>query len=115
LTGKLWTAPELFKIINPLPEGTQKGDVYSFGIIVHEIAARQGPFYTTDEKPPEGTKFYFDMLICCTSKLFPLHCQTQTNASNPLIQLSHSFLSKLFFILPPALIFPDEIQSLFIK
>ncbi|XP_072584061.1 atrial natriuretic peptide receptor 2 isoform X5 [Vulpes vulpes] len=42
---KLWTAPELLSG-NPLPTtGMQKADVYSFGIILQEIALRSGPFY----------------------------------------------------------------------
>ncbi|EFX72574.1 hypothetical protein DAPPUDRAFT_201000 [Daphnia pulex] len=45
---KLWTAPELLRIERPPPEGTPKGDVYSFAIITHEILVRHGPFYLAD-------------------------------------------------------------------
>ncbi|KAG6800743.1 atrial natriuretic peptide receptor 1 isoform X1 [Apis mellifera caucasica] len=47
--GQLWTAPELLRMERRPPEGTQKGDVYSFAIIVHEIVIRQGPFYLGDD------------------------------------------------------------------
>ncbi|XP_029437485.1 atrial natriuretic peptide receptor 1 isoform X2 [Rhinatrema bivittatum] len=42
---KLWTAPELLRMENPPPQGTQKADVYSFGIILQEVALRNGVFY----------------------------------------------------------------------
>ncbi|GFR93800.1 guanylate cyclase [Elysia marginata] len=43
--SKLWTAPELLRLISPPPWGTQKGDVYSFAIICQEIVYRNGVFY----------------------------------------------------------------------
>ncbi|XP_039623619.1 atrial natriuretic peptide receptor 1-like isoform X2 [Polypterus senegalus] len=58
---KLWTAPELLRMENPPPQGTQKGDIYSFGIIVHEIAFRNGPFYI--EGPPLSPKEIIDKVI----------------------------------------------------
>ncbi|GAB6027782.1 hypothetical protein CHUAL_002017 [Chamberlinius hualienensis] len=42
---RLWTAPEILRMLNPPAEGSQKGDVYSFSIIVHEIVFRQAAFY----------------------------------------------------------------------
>ncbi|RWS19310.1 Csa-Guanyl Cyclase 5-like protein, partial [Leptotrombidium deliense] len=43
----LWTAPELLKC--SLYKGTQKGDVYAFAIIIHEIFVREGPFCVNSE------------------------------------------------------------------
>ncbi|RUS81233.1 hypothetical protein EGW08_011027, partial [Elysia chlorotica] len=43
--NKLWTAPELLRLMSPPPGGTQKGDVYSFAIICQEIVYRSGVFY----------------------------------------------------------------------
>ncbi|XP_036949725.1 atrial natriuretic peptide receptor 1 isoform X2 [Acanthopagrus latus] len=42
---KLWTAPELLRTECPPLCGTQKGDVYSFGIILQELALLRGVFY----------------------------------------------------------------------
>ncbi|KAM3596231.1 uncharacterized protein V6R79_010688 [Siganus canaliculatus] len=42
---KLWTSPELLRTECPPPAGTQKGDVYSFGIILQEVALLRGVFY----------------------------------------------------------------------
>ncbi|XP_041823045.1 atrial natriuretic peptide receptor 1 [Melanotaenia boesemani] len=42
---KLWTAPELLRTECPPLCGTQKGDVYSFGVILQELALLRGVFY----------------------------------------------------------------------
>uniref|UniRef100_A0A8C4U9F3 guanylate cyclase n=1 Tax=Falco tinnunculus TaxID=100819 RepID=A0A8C4U9F3_FALTI len=42
---KLWTAPELLQKGRLPTPGMQKADVYSFGIIMQEVALRNGPFY----------------------------------------------------------------------
>lgn len=40
----LYISPELLRNPSPPPRGTQKGDVYSFGIILYEILGRAGPW-----------------------------------------------------------------------
>jgi len=56
----LWTAPELMASqqagCGGLSTGTQKGDVYSFGIILHEILYRAGLFCCAKEDEPMPPK-----------------------------------------------------------
>ncbi|CAM6032135.1 unnamed protein product, partial [Sphagnum compactum] len=42
----LWTAPEHLRQKHPELQGSQKGDVYSFSIVLQEIITRSGPFET---------------------------------------------------------------------
>ncbi|KAL3087320.1 hypothetical protein niasHS_008639 [Heterodera schachtii] len=49
---KLWTAPELLRNPDAHIQGTQKGDVYSFALILHEMLYRKGAFYRGEEENP---------------------------------------------------------------
>uniref|UniRef100_A0A671QW21 Guanylate cyclase n=1 Tax=Sinocyclocheilus anshuiensis TaxID=1608454 RepID=A0A671QW21_9TELE len=70
---KLWTAPELLRADNPPVCGTQKGDVYSFGIILQELALLKGVFYLEGpclspkeiiERVAEGRWPYLRPVLC---------------------------------------------------
>ncbi|XP_076449001.1 guanylate cyclase 32E-like [Babylonia areolata] len=50
----LWTAPELLRKTPKISaKGTQKGDVYSFGILLYEIICRNGPYGDCHYTPKE--------------------------------------------------------------
>jgi len=65
MSDMLWTAPEILiernKADGAFVPGTQKGDVYSFAIIVQEMLYRNGPFFVSEESQPEpkGSIFLF--------------------------------------------------------
>lgn len=44
MTRSLWRAPEILRNPEELSRGTQKGDVYSFGIVLYEVVGRKGPW-----------------------------------------------------------------------
>lgn len=68
LAGKLWMAPELLRTESPPPLGTQKGDVYSFGIILQEVALRRGAFYLEgDPLSPKGEPEQVGVLLLSQS------------------------------------------------
>lgn len=54
--GLLWKAPELLREMdnpNGTVGGTQKGDVYAFGIVLYEIIGRKGPFGMMGTEPKD--------------------------------------------------------------
>ncbi|XP_068761980.1 LOW QUALITY PROTEIN: atrial natriuretic peptide receptor 1-like [Montipora capricornis] len=49
----LWVAPEILRLPNRPTRGTQKGDVYSFAIILQEFHTREGPYSSSYMDPKE--------------------------------------------------------------
>uniref|UniRef100_K1QL89 Guanylate cyclase n=1 Tax=Magallana gigas TaxID=29159 RepID=K1QL89_MAGGI len=49
----LWVAPELLRLVCVPPKGTQKGDIYSFSIILQEIVLRATPYENETLEPYE--------------------------------------------------------------
>ncbi|XP_015762338.1 PREDICTED: speract receptor-like [Acropora digitifera] len=50
----LWVAPELLRTPTRPPRGTQKGDVYSFAIILQEFHTREGPYSANFIEPKDA-------------------------------------------------------------
>lgn len=60
--NKLWLAPELLRDESLI--GNQKTDIYALGIILHEIAARQGPFGVDDSSSCLKPEQIIQMVKC---------------------------------------------------
>jgi hypothetical protein len=54
IAGMLWMAPEHLRRDEYVRQGSQKGDVYSFSIILQEIVTRKSP-YALGYTKPKGT------------------------------------------------------------
>ena len=65
---QLWTAPEILRLTEKPSNGTQKGDVYSIGIIMQEIVYRTMPFFIETSTPKGNYQTYTHFLLsswCC--------------------------------------------------
>lgn len=68
----LWVAPELIpQTVTPGNVATQKGDVYSFAIILEEIVIRGGPYEVA--RTIMSAQEVFTILLFIRSKNFFLH------------------------------------------
>ena len=56
-------APEILQRIETLAIGTQKGDVYSFGIIMNELALMAGPYSVEMKKLTAEGGCMFDRVL----------------------------------------------------
>ncbi|KAK7476490.1 hypothetical protein BaRGS_00032238, partial [Batillaria attramentaria] len=107
---QLWTAPELLRMTTRPPEGTPKGDVYSFGIICQEIVYRNGVFHLHNldltpqeiyEKVKKGMKPYvrptLEEFDCPSDELAGVirRCWTEDPAERPDFQTLKSLIRKL--------------------
>ena len=54
ISALLWTAPELLRLSIPPPGGSKAGDVYSYGIILQEIAIRDRAYGMITDIEPKG-------------------------------------------------------------
>jgi len=64
-TGLLWTAPEVLNATEPEYMATREADVYSFGIILHEIFYRMGTFAGNNNSSPSGNKILTLFVLYC--------------------------------------------------
>lgn len=60
---QLWTAPELLRCRNLMSQGSYKGDVYSFAIIMQEVISRSAPFCMLDMPAKGLTLLYIYVLV----------------------------------------------------
>ena len=61
----MWKAPEFIEHSDEL-KGSQKGDIYSFGIVINEIITRLLPFETYDDPP----KVIVERIVNCEEPPF---------------------------------------------
>ncbi|CAG2246749.1 Receptor-type guanylate cyclase gcy-28,Retinal guanylyl cyclase 1,Atrial natriuretic peptide receptor 2,Retinal guanylyl cyclase 2 [Mytilus edulis] len=107
LCRMLWTAPELLRQHKQDSKGTQKGDVYSFGIIIQEILLRCTPYYFNNVSSSKD-KAYNLMTSCWNEnpdfrpdfsnirkKLIDLNGGKKTNIMDNMIHMLEAYSNNL--------------------
>jgi hypothetical protein len=91
IAGLLWTAPELLRMPESTrpPNGTQKGDVYSYSIIAQEIVLKDLPYaaMSAANLDPAGEYLCLKFEIF-NSIQFNCHCLTERDDLKTFVRMT---------------------------
>ncbi|GAU94571.1 hypothetical protein RvY_06317-3 [Ramazzottius varieornatus] len=86
----LWRAPEHLRLRMP-PNGTAKGDIYSFGILLQQIILRAGPYERPDAAPLDASGLQkVTLFVAITTELFYRHCGKGEQRGNTAVPTSRA-------------------------
>ena len=87
VTDLLWTAPELLRDPAAPPNGTPRGDVYSFAVLLYEIYGRDGPYGDTG-LTPRGQSTHYLVLLTSVNKKPPTKRDREGRLDRPTVTLT---------------------------
>ena len=93
LSDLLWTSPELLRDTTNTQTGSREGDVYSFGIILHELFYRMGPFSGHGNLTVKGQLLVYSLYFLGSLTYFNVSTYTILGLRSPDLHFLNFLLS----------------------